>query len=304
LAAERPKSFKEQGGLYREPAMAGSRYDTVSFLSDYGLVDEFVGVVKGVIRTIAPHVTVIDLTHEIAPHDVRAGALALARSVQYVPPGVVLAIVDPGVGTDRRAVAVEVGEGSGVLVGPDNGLLAPAVAMSGGADRAVELTEVDYQLPSPGPTFAGRDVFAPAAAHLCAGVELTELGPPIDPITLLPGIVPLTRQEGDDVVGEVLWVDRFGNAQLNVDPEEIAGMGDVITLRWSDKTRSAHRAVAYDELGPGRIGVVVDSYGLLSVTLARRSASEELHLHAGDAITLSPAGRDGVARGDADGAER
>ncbi|MCU1463389.1 MAG: hypothetical protein JWO37_3464 [Acidimicrobiales bacterium] len=264
-------------------------YDTISFLSDYGLADEFVGVVKGVIRTIAPHVTVIDLTHEIAPHDVRAGALALARSVQYVPPGVVLAVVDPGVGTERRAVAVEVGGGSGVLVGPDNGLLAPAVAMSGGADRAVQLTDAAYQLPSPGPTFAGRDVFGPAAAHLCAGVDLGDLGPAIDPITLLPGIVPLTRVDGDDLVGEVLWVDRFGNAQLNVDPEEVATMGDVLTLRWSDKARTAHRVGTYDDLGPGRIGLVVDSYGLLSVALARGSASDELKLHAGDAVTLTPA---------------
>src|SRR5258705_3749074 len=223
--------------------MAGPRYDTVSFLSDYGLADEFVGVVKGVIRTIAPHVTVIDLTHEIPPHDVQAGAPTLLRSVQYVPPGIVLAVVEPGVGTARRAVAVEVGKGSGVLIGPDNGLLAPAVAMSGGAARAVELTEPAYQLPSPGATFAGRDVFAPAAAHLCAGVELADLGPEIDPITLLPGTLPLTRVEGDAVVGQVLWVDRYGNAQLNVDPEEIAGMGDVVTLRFSDKTRTAHRAV-------------------------------------------------------------
>src|SRR5947207_13265969 len=155
------------------------RFETVSFLSDYGHADEFVGVVKGVLRSLAPHAVVIDVCHEIGPHDIRAGALALARSVQYVPPGVVLAVVDPGVGTSRWAVAVEVGDGSGVLVGPDNGLLAPAVAMSGGADRAVELTETAYQLPSPGPTFAGRDVFAPAAAHLCAGVALDALGPEI-----------------------------------------------------------------------------------------------------------------------------
>src|SRR5687768_9570860 len=109
------------------------RYETVSFLSDYGTRDEFVGVVKSVIRDLAPHVTVIDLTHEIPAHDIRAGGLCLARCVQYVAPGVVLAVVDPGVGTERRAVAIEVAEGAGVLVGPDNGLLAPAVAMAGGA---------------------------------------------------------------------------------------------------------------------------------------------------------------------------
>src|SRR5438445_4292463 len=189
------------------------RYETISFLSDYGHADEFVGVVKGVLRSLAPHAVVIDVCHEIPPHDVRAGALALARSVQYLPPGVVLAVVDPGVGTDRRAIAVEVGEpdaggeGTAVFVGPDNGLLASAVAMTGGARRAVSLTNTDYHLPAPGETFAGRDVFAPAAAHLCAGVDLAELGDPVEPITLLPGIVPLSRDEAGGVTGEVLWVD-------------------------------------------------------------------------------------------------
>src|SRR5438128_7696343 len=127
------------------------RLDTVSFLSDYGLADEFVGVVKAVIRTIAPHAVVIDITHDIPPHDVSAGALLLARSVQYLPSGVVLAVVDPGVGTDRRAVAVEVDDADGptAFVGPDNGLLAPAVAMAGGATRAVSLTNETYQLPAP-----------------------------------------------------------------------------------------------------------------------------------------------------------
>ncbi|HEY2427645.1 MAG TPA: SAM-dependent chlorinase/fluorinase, partial [Acidimicrobiales bacterium] len=129
------------------------RYETISFLSDYGHADEFVGVVHSVIRSIAPHAVVVDLVHDLAPYDVRAASLALSRVVQYVAPGIVLAIVDPGVGTERRAVAVEVGEdGEGVLVGPDNGLLAPAVAMSGGARRAVELTNPAYQLPAPGPT--------------------------------------------------------------------------------------------------------------------------------------------------------
>ncbi len=117
-------------------------YETVSFLSDYGSVDEFVGVVHSVIRQLAPGVGVVDVTHEVAPHDVRGGSLTLARAAQYLAPGVVLAVVDPGVGTARRAVAIEVGDGEAVFVGPDNGLLAPAVAMVGGATRAVELTSV------------------------------------------------------------------------------------------------------------------------------------------------------------------
>jgi len=265
----------------------GHHHDTISFLSDYGLADEFVGVVTSVIRSIAPHVGVVDITHNVPAHDVRAGSLALVRSVQYLAPGVVLAVVDPGVGTARRAVAVEVGDGEGVLVGPDNGLLAPAVALVGGAGRAVELTNGEFQLPAPGPTFAGRDVFGPAAAHLCNGVDLAELGPEVDPITLRPGILPLSRQEEDKLVGEVLWVDRYGNAQLNVDPAEIESFGDRVTLRWGlDQVRTAVRAVTYGALKAGEIGLVVDSYGLVSVALDRASAADQLHLRPGDAVTL------------------
>jgi S-adenosyl-L-methionine hydrolase (adenosine-forming) len=269
-----------------------TRFDTVSFLSDYGLADEFAGLVKAVIRDIAPHVTVIDLTHEIAPHDIRAGSLALARCIQYVPEGVVLAVVDPGVGTDRRAVAVEIAHGAGVVVGPDNGLLAPAVAMAGGAGRAVVLTNRELHLPAPGATFAGRDVFAPVAAHLCNGVAFESLGEPIDPELLVPGVIPVARQEGEGLVAEVLWVDRFGNAQLNVGPDDVAAWGDTVRLQWADSVRTATRVDTFDEIGPGAVGLVLDSYGLVAIALMRQSAAAELGLAAGDIVTLSSAEAD------------
>ena len=268
----------------------GWRYDTVSFLSDYGTADEFVGVVHSVIRSIAAHVVTIDITHEISPHDVRAGGLALLRSVQYLAPGVVLAVVDPGVGTARQAVAVEVGDGEAVLVGPDNGLLAAAVAMCGGAGRVVELTNAEYQLPAPGATFAGRDVFAPAAAHLCNGVDLLELGPALDPYGLVPGLVPLTRHEDGGLACEVLWVDRFGNVQLNADPDDTLAFGDRVAVRIGDRLRTAVRAATYGELGQGALGLIVDSYGLCSLALNRAPASEELGLAPGDPVVLRPPG--------------
>ncbi len=263
------------------------RYDTVSFLSDYGTVDEFVGVVKAVLRDLAGHAVVIDLTHEIPPHDVRAGALALARCVQYVPAGVVLAVVDPGVGTDRRAVAVEVGDGVGVFVGPDNGLLAPAVAMAGGATRAVALTDTEYHLPAVGATFAGRDVFAPVAAHLCNGVPLGAFGPEIDPAGLLPGVVPLLRVEGGELHAEVLWVDRYGNAQLNVGPDDVTGLGDRIAVRAGSDLRTARLVSTYGDLAAGQLGLVIDSYGLLSLAFDRQPAARELGIRAGDAVLLA-----------------
>lgn len=266
------------------------RHDTISFLSDFGHDDEFVGVVKSVIRELAPHATVIDLTHSIPPFDIRAGSLALARSVQYVGRGIVLAVVDPGVGTERRAVAVEVSDGDGIFVGPDNGLLASAVAMAGGAERAVALTNPVYQLPAPGPTFAGRDIFGPAAGHLAAGVVLTELGEEVDVHTLVPGVLPITRREGDRLIAEVLWVDRFGNAQLNVDPGEIDELGDTVLLRFHDDVRAARRAATYGDIGRGQLGLVVDSYGLVSICLERQSAATELGIGAGDEVQLEHAG--------------
>ncbi|MEA3019025.1 MAG: hypothetical protein QOI47_549 [Actinomycetota bacterium] len=267
-----------------------ARYRTISFLSDYGTEDEFVGVVKSVIRGIAPDATVVDLTHGIPPHDLRAGALALARCVQYVDSGVVLAVVDPGVGTARRAVAIEVAGGEGVFVGPDNGLLASAVAMTGGAERAVSLTDIAYHLPSPGPTFAGRDVFGPVAAHLAAGVPLDALGELVDLNTLLPGILPLNKRDGDRLICEVLWVDRYGNAQLNVDADELADLGDRVIVRSGDVTRAAVPAATYGAIPGGQVGLVVDSYGLASVCLDRQSASLELGLHAGAEVVLEAGG--------------
>lgn len=274
-----------------------SRFDTISFLTDYGTADEFVGVVHSVIRQLAPHVAVIDVSHEVPAHDVRAGSLTLARAAQYLAPGVVLAVVDPGVGTARRAIAVEVGGGASILVGPDNGLLAPAVAMVGGATRAVELTNPEFHLAAPGPTFAGRDVFGPVAAHLCNGVDLLELGPELDPAGLTPGMIPITREEGGAVVGEVLWTDRFGNLQLNVDPAEIEAFGDRVALRFDGRTRTGVRHQTYGEIPTGEIGLVIDSYGLVSIAFDRSSAADELGIGTGDEVQLAPAGDDGRPAG-------
>ncbi|MCY4164136.1 MAG: SAM-dependent chlorinase/fluorinase [bacterium] len=258
----------------------------MSFLSDYGTADEFVGVAKSVVRSLAPEVVVIDITHEISPQDVRAAGLALARSAQYLAAGVVLAVVDPGVGGNRRAVAVEVGGGSSVLVGPDNGLLAPAVAMVGGADRAVELTQAEYHLPAPGHTFAGRDVFAPVAAHLCLGVQLTQVGTPIDVASLTPAMMPVSRTEGNQIHAEVLWIDRYGNVQLNLDPTELQALGDIIAVTVADMSHNARRVDAYSQLQGQEIGLLVDSYGLVALSVNSGSAALALGCVEADAVVV------------------
>jgi S-adenosylmethionine hydrolase len=286
-----------------------TRFDTISFLSDYGHSDEFVGVVHSVVRSIAPHVSIIDVTHDVAAYDVRAGGLALARAAQYLVPGVVLAVVDPGVGTTRRPVVVEVGDGQSYLVGPDNGLLAPAVAMVGGATGAYVLDNDTYRLPAPGPTFDGRDVFAPAAAHLCAGVPASELGTAIDPIQLMPGILPVS-ETGDDgsLNAEVLWVDRFGNVQLNVDPAQLVDWPTTVRVTIGDSsdstgpadtlsgaggagtghTRIASRVGSFADIGVGSLGLLVDSYGLMTLAANRGSAADELQVAASDLLSLQP----------------
>jgi len=274
----------------------GRRYDTVTFLSDLGTRDESAGVVRAVLRDLVPGVSVVDLTHELPAFDVRTASLALARAVAYLPECVILAAVDPSPG-ERPAVAIEVADGAGVFVGPDNGLMAPGVAMAGGAQRAVALTATDLHLGTPGSTFRARDVLAPIAAQLCEGVDLAELGEPVDPVLLVPGVVPLPRDEGDAIVAEVLWVDRFGNVQLNVGPEDLVrrwSLGptspvaiDVRTVAGDLLRRVATWVEGYHEVASGALGLVVDSSGMLALVANRGDASLEIGLAAGDQVVMT-----------------
>jgi len=203
-------------------------------------------------------------------------------------------VVDPGVGSSRRAIAVSVAGGTGIFVGPDNGLLAPAVALAGGAESAVELANPRYHLEAPGATFAGRDVFAPVAGHLCAGVPLSEMGPEIDPSGILPGVVPLPREVDGALHCEVTWVDRFGNCQLNVGPDELEALGAErdgrIEVRMGDAVRVARWVHTYADAKPSELVLLVDSYGLCALALDRRSAAAELGLTGASPVTLVPPG--------------
>ncbi len=262
----------------------------IAFASDYGLEDEFVGVCKAVMLGIAPGTEILDIGHGVPAHDVRAGSMLLVRAVQYLPDETILvAVVDPGVGTDRRLVAVEVA--GGVLLGPDNGLLAPATAMVGGPERVVVLEHEEYRLQAPGPTFAGRDVLAPAAAHLATGVPVTALGPEVDPAGLVPGVVSLPEDDGAGaIVGEVWWVDRFGNCQLNVDPDALVAAGTRpggrVEVRLPDGVRAARWVHTYADARPSELVVLVDSYGLLSLAFDRESAAAALGLRSGSPVTV------------------
>ena len=266
-----------------------TRYSNISFLSDYGLQDEFVGVVHAVIAEIAPHARVLDINHNIPAFDVRAGSLSLARAVQYLPSGVVLAVVDPGVGTSRRAVAIEVGGGEGVFVGPDNGLLSGAVALAGGADRAVELSNTEFHLLSHGATFAGRDVFAPVAAQLANGTPLTDFGPLIDPGLLMPGLIPLPQESDGSVQCEITWVDHYGNCQLNLGVEDVRSWGTPIKVTIDETVRMCAVVDNFESIGTGGLALVVDSYGMLALATERGSAATEIGIGVGVSVTLARA---------------
>ena len=267
-------------------------FDHIALLTDYGLDDEFVGVMKSVIRDIAPHARITDISHNVRAYDVRGASLMLARAIQYVPRGVVVAVVDPGVATRRKMIALEVAGGEGVLVGPDNGLLVPAAAMVGGVDRAVVLTNRSLHLPAPGATFAGRDVFGPVAAHLCNGLGFHELGDLVDPDTLMPGLVGLPQVAENEILAEVTWVDTYGNCQLNLGPDDVAAFiagANRLTIAVEGSDRSAAIVTAFDDIPDGALGMVVDSYGMLAVAKRQDSAARELGLASGDQVVVRPA---------------
>jgi len=262
----------------------------ISFLSDFGHSDEFVGVVHGVLAKLAPRSRVIDVGHQFPRGNVKTAALALTRAIQYLPDGVCLAVVDPGVGTQRRALAAETGWG--MFVGPDNGLLSPAVAMVGGAQKIVSIENPEAMIPSPGQTFHGRDVFAPAAALLAAGdAVLDDLGPELSGDEVVPLLLPLAETEGSVVSGEAWWVDTFGNVQTNVGPDDVSAIGltpgETVTVKVGSTLHSVPWVTSYGDVAEGEPLIHVDSVGLLALAVRGGRADEELHLAEGVAVSFT-----------------
>jgi S-adenosyl-L-methionine hydrolase (adenosine-forming) len=249
----------------------------ITFLSDFGLQDDFVGTCHGVMKRIAPGAEVIDITHGIPPQQVLQGALVLCNTLPYMPVGVHLAVVDPGVGSHRRPLALRSGDGR-FLVGPDNGLLLPAADSLGGVAEAHELANPEYALESVSRTFHGRDLFSPAAAHLSLGVPLTELGPPIDPGALVRLDVPVPEVGRNRIRATVLYVDHFGNIQLNLASRHLeeAGVlpGVTVELELTLDRYYATAARTFADARPGDIILYEDSYGNIAIAISGGSAAE------------------------------
>jgi len=261
----------------------------ITFLTDFGLQDDFVGTCHGVIKRIAPETQIIDITHGIRPGRILQGALALANTVPYTPVGVHLAVVDPGVGGGRRPLALRDAEGR-CYVGPDNGLLLPATDRNGGVVEAHELANPAYALPTVSRTFHGRDLFSPAAAHLSLGVPLAELGPPIDPEALVRLDVPQPELGQSRIRATVLGVDRFGNISLNLTREQLERAsivpGTRVELAARGERYYAVAARTFGDAGAGDLILYEDSYRNVAVAVSRGSAAELLGLEEGSELLV------------------
>ena len=261
----------------------------VTFLSDFGLQDDFVGTCHGVIKRIAPETQIIDITHGIPPQHVLQGALVLVNTVPYMPVGVHLAVIDPGVGSSRRALALRDREGR-FYVGPDNGLLIPAADRTG-IEVAHELASPEYALESISRTFHGRDLFAPAAAHLSQGVEIGELGPPVDPDALVRLDLPEPDLGPERISATVLYVDAFGNIALNVTREHVSELGIVpgtqVELELGGERFYAVAARTFADARPGDVMLYEDSYRNMSVAISGGNAGEMLHARPGQSLRIN-----------------
>jgi S-adenosylmethionine hydrolase len=267
------------------------RAPTVTFLSDYGLDDDFVGICHGVIATICPEARVIDLTHGVGRHDVRAGAVILAGALPYVPVGVHLAVVDPDVGAERRAVALRLADGR-ILVGPDNGLLWPSADAGGGPVEAVEISASPFRLEPVSATFHGRDIFAPVAARLAAGAPLAEAGQPCDPEALVKLELPRPRREGNTLVAHAAYVDRFGNVQLDVSHEDLTEsglkLGRRVRVAVASGTYEAQYARTFADVDPDRLLVYEDAYRRLAVAVSHGDAAQRIGVAIDDELRITP----------------
>ncbi len=272
-----------------------ARFHCLTFLTDYGLEDAFVAVCHGVASQIAPELRITDITHLIPPGDIRRGAVILAQAAPYFPPAVHVAVVDPGVGTDRRAVAVAAG--GSLFVGPDNGLLSLAVAAAGGATGAVSLTDPALWLNDAAATFHGRDIFMPVAARLAAGLPFEAAGEPADVASLVTLPPPECRLTGNAAHVEVVIVDRFGNAQLSLPGTEAARAGLVpgadVTLSWDGRELAVPFARTFGDVAPGEPLCFRDSGGWVAVAVAGGDAAALLGLRPGTRVTLTTRGHGG-----------
>jgi S-adenosylmethionine hydrolase len=263
----------------------------ITLLTDYGTESEFPGICHGVIRRIAPDAAIVDITHAIRRHDARQGALVLRNALPYMPVGVHVAVVDPQVGTERRAVAVRCDDGR-ILVGPDNGVLALALEQCGGAVQAIDISRSPHRLEPVSATFHGRDLFAPVGAALAVGADLAEAGDPIDPDTLARLDLPRPRVGGDVVIAHALLVDVYGNVTLDLRHEDLPetglAYGRALEVSANRGSRRATFTGTFADVPPGELLLYEDSSRTLALAVNRGDAAAELGIGTNSEVRLTP----------------
>jgi S-adenosylmethionine hydrolase len=256
----------------------------ITLTTDFGLTDGYVGIMQGVILSIAPEARLVDLSHGVAPQNIRQAAYILQRAGPYFPAGTVhLAVVDPGVGGERRAIAVRAG--GMAYVGPDNGLFSAALAQPGA--QVFVLDRPQYWLPEVSRTFHGRDIFAPVAAHLAHGVRVEDMGAPSDEALRFAIREPVRPAPNDLIQGEVVYVDHFGNLITNIPG------GWLAEGHWTCQVggHTIHQlSTAYAEVPPGTLLTLVSSAGTVEIAQRSGSAAQKLRVTAGESVTLRLAG--------------
>ncbi len=258
----------------------------ITLTTDFGTRDGFVGVMKGVILSINPQAVIVDITHDIAPQNIEQGAFLFANAARYFPANAIhVVVVDPGVGSARRAIAMQIGET--FFVAPDNGVLTYATRNTQHDIRVVHLTNSKYWLPRVSATFHGRDIFAPVAAHLSLGVPLDALGEPMDDWVKLSACANAARL-GEEVVGRVVHIDRFGNAITNIGEELLAGMDRArVVVRVGAHALRGIKAT-YASAAPGEAVALISSSWHVEIAVRDGNAAQKLGLQIGDEIVVSP----------------
>ena len=259
----------------------------ITFTTDFGTKDGYDGVMKGVVHGIAPQAAIYDISHEISPQNIQEGGLIIAQHAFYFPPGTVhIIVVDPGVGTDRRAIAARVGDH--YFVAPDNGVLSRVFAhgeAQGWSIKVVSADNSNYWLPQQSNTFHGRDIFSPVGAHLANGILLEELGTPVEDPIRLP--IPAPSQQESRIIGEVVHIDHFGNLATNIDREMLAGKQGIQVQIAGKTIQGLVTSFEAGEHGSNQLVALIDSTGALAISANKGSTAQILACQVGTPVEVS-----------------
>ena len=262
-------------------------FGIITLTTDFGYKDEAVASMKGVILSINPQVRIVDISHGIPPFNIGEGAWVMMRSLKYFPPAIHVGVVDPGVGSSRRAIVIETANTS-LLVGPDNGLLLPPANELGGIKRVYEIENPDLMLHPVSISFHGRDIFSPVAAHLSRGIKIGKVGPPIKVESLIPPPWSPPEIRENLIRGQIIHIDHFGNLYTNIPIEKVREVGSVFEITLGDRCEIAKLVKTFSSVSRGTLALKDDAYGYLEISVNLGSAKEMFSAETLQIFSLKP----------------